>query len=95
MNNAACYAGLGCTVDLIHGGADICWNLQGLIYGNTTCSVQDVGFCQGINQTAYTQLARSAGCNVTCNTSRGAKTRAKRVLLWAWVLAVVVYLCGT
>ena len=71
MNNVGCFAGSGCTVNVTQGGADICWSLNGYITGNTTCSVKDIGFCQGINQTAYTSLAKQAGyADVSCKTSR-------------------------
>ena len=93
MDNVSCYTGSGCTANLTGGGADVCWNLKGYMTGNTTCNVKDVGFCQGINQTAYTALAQEAGYNVTCKTttSGGTKSTIRSGLLVLCVLWSVAY----
>jgi hypothetical protein len=91
MNNADCYTGSGCTVDLINGGAQACWTLGGVINGSTSCSVYAVGFCQGINQTAYTMLANELHYNVTCKTSGGSKPNTRNLLVWLGLLSSIAY----
>ena len=91
MDNANCYPGIGCTVNLTGGGADICWNAGGYITGKTSCNVKDVGFCQGINQTAYVQTAAAFGYpDVTCKRSQGVKSVIQKALLVLVVLAGLV-----